>query len=332
MTSNAEPPLSGTDPPEMDSSDLGKRLPVFFGGLDEAVAPVQAQLDGERRLLEEQAAKLPDRLRSFFAGLAPAIDVARSAQAELDRRLATQFSTFGDFFHFIHKKENTLSRIFRSLLDPRGNHGQGRRFLDALLDEVRTSRRFGRAASSLDPAVPGVRPGTPPPPARDECRIHTEYSFVKKFKNKGRRGSIDIVIEWPRSKYWIGIENKPWAGEQEEQIREYFDALLDKMPPGASMAADSVLILYLSGTGADPTTAPADPVKRARCITMQYLATSDGPSVEGWLRRCRATCEAERIRWFLAELEDYIQRDPHFRSESELTQNEEESNDDEHPD
>ena len=155
---------------------------------------------------------------------------------------------------------------------------------------------------------------------------------MKKFKNKGRRGSIDIVIEWPASKYWIGIENKPWAGEQEEQIKEYLDALLDRVHSDASTAADSVLILYFSGTGAGPTTAPdEDRVKRARCITMPYVATSDGPSVEGWLRRCRATCEAERIRWFLAELEDYIQKDPHFRSESDLEQDEEESNDDQHP-
>ncbi len=328
---HAEPFVSGTDPTDTDSSDLGERLPVFFGGLDEAVAPVQERLDGERQLLERQAAELPDRLRSFFAGLAPAIEVAWSAQAELDRRLATQFSTFADFFHFIHKKENTLSRIFRSLLSPRGSHGQGRRFLDALSDEVRAS--MGRPSSSLGPHDDlGVRPETGPPPAHDDCQIYTEYDFTKKFKKKGRRGSIDIVIEWPASKYWIGIENKPWAAEQEEQIKEYFHALLDKVPPGKAPAADRVLVLYFSGNGADPTTAPKEPVKGARCITMSYLAASDGPSVEGWLRRCRTTCEAERIRWFLAELEDYIQRDPHFRTESELTQNEEESNDDEHPD
>lgn len=327
---HAEPFPSGTDPTDTDSSDLGERLPVFFGGLDEAVAPVQKRLDGERRLLETQAAELPDRLRSFFAGLAPAIEVARSAQAELDRRLATQFSTFADFFHFIHKKENTLSRVFASLLDPRGSHGQGCRFLDALSDEVRAS--MGRTPSSVCPEDPGVRPETAPPPAHDECQIHTEYGFTKKFAKKGRSGSIDIVIRWPASKYWIGIENKPWAAEQEEQIKEYFDALLDKVSSGEAIATDRVLVLYFSGNGACPTTAPEDPMKRARCITMPYLAASNGPSVEGWIRRCRATCEAERIRWFLAELEDYIQKDPHFRSEHELTPDEEESDDDEHPD
>lgn len=316
-------PVSG-----VDSSDLEKRLPAFFGGLDEAVAPVHERLDQQRQLLESQAAELPDRLRSFFAGLAPAIEVARSAQAELDRRLATQFSIFYDFFHFIHKKENTLSRIFGSLLDPKGSHGQGCRFLDALSDEVRAS--MGRSPSGLGTDGPGVSPKTAPPSARDDCRIHTEYGFPKKFKKKGSRGSIDIVIEWPGSKYWIGIENKPWASEQEQQIQEYFHALLDKVPRGEPIADDRVLILYFSGTGSHPTTATEDRVK-ARCITMPYLATSDRPSVEGWLRRCRATCEAERIRWFLAELEDYIQKDPHFRSESELEQDEEESNDDRHP-
>lgn len=304
----------------MESSPLDNRLTDFFGRLDGAVAQ-------SRRSLASQAEALRDRLRHFFAGLKPAIDVAHSAQAELDRRLATQFSIFDDFLHFIHKKENTLSLIFRNLLDPKGNHGQGRPFLDALLDEIRESMDHAKRRSGVDDQ--GAR-SIEMPSAHVDCRLYTEYGFVKKFTNKGDRGSIDIVIEWPASKYWIGIENKPWAGEQKEQIKEYFAALLDKVPSGPATATDKVLILYFSGKGTDPTTAPEEIEKRARCITMPYRVTPYAPSVEGWLRRCRATCEAERIRWFLAELEDYIQKDVRFRSESELEHRQEESNDEEH--
>ena len=73
-------------------------------------------------------------LQLFFAGLRPAVRIAQRAQAELDRRAATRFSLF-DFFH---ERETDLSRVFGSLLDPSGTHGQGDTFLRLFLDEVRT--------------------------------------------------------------------------------------------------------------------------------------------------------------------------------------------------
>lgn len=291
MTLSSQSGQDGIVASGLDSSRLEERLEKFFLGLCEVVAPVQDRL-------EEEAGALPDRLSLFFSGLAPAVEVASAAQAELDRRLATQFSVFDDFFHFIHKKENTLSRIFRTLLDPAGPHGQGTRFLNALLveveDAIRPAKHGDEDGSEDVRSAYGVLPSVDA-----ACRVHTEYGIRK---TDGERGSIDIVIEWPLSSYWIGIENKPRPGEQPRQIAEYLEALSRK--GGVS----KVLLLYFSGSGEDPTTLPTDEDMAARCITLPYRSGESGPSVEGWLRRCRQLCEAERVRWFLLEIEDHITR------------------------
>ena len=250
--------------------------------------------------MEDERRVLSDRLLGFFYGLAPAIEVAQAAQESIDLRLATRFSLFSDFFHFIHKKENALSRIFRGLLDPQGHHGQGSRFLEALFDEI------------------DVSDGAPPRSGFSRCRVHTEYAIRKPAVNQndytaeGRKGSIDIVVEWSHE-YWIGIENKPWAGEQPRQVSDYFKALRSEAqhfsaPLGTLAANERVLLLYLSGNGEAPSTLPDKPEEAARCITVPYRSESGQCSVLGWLRRCRERCEADRIRWYLLEIEDYIQR------------------------
>lgn len=286
---------------------------AFFEDLGVAVEPVVSRLAEDEEALRGYAeTTLPQELQAFFSGLEPAIEVARDAQAELDRRLATQWSVFPDFFYFIHKKENTLSRIFANLLDPRGGHGQGSRFLQALLDEAKPDYGGQRNASVRD--------------THSKCVVSTEYLI----RRKQGRGSIDIVLEWPDD-YRIGIENKPWAKEQDDpardkyQVRDYLDALLRL----ADYEKKRVLLLYFSGNGASPKSVP--PTQRDRCITMPYSATVGSPSVEGWLRRCRMVCEAERIRWFLAEIENYIQKEPRFNPEANLNNDQEETDGNQHP-
>ncbi len=259
-------------------------------------------MDTERQVLR-------DRLSVFFSGLAPAIDVARAAQERLDRRLATRFSVFDDFFYFIHKKENTLSRIFRSLLDPQGRHGQGSRFLDALLEEVSSS----------------IPENELPRTNLEECRVRTEYG-IKKTTRDGR-GSIDIVVEWPKSEYRIGIENKPWAGEQGGQVTDYVKALLRQTE--RSTGAKRVLFLYFSGSGEDPKTLTGETARAAHCLTVPYRSDLRQCSVQGWLRRCRTRCEADRIRWFLMEIDDYIERS--FRHAAVPTDSQEGKDEERHP-
>ena len=246
-------------------------LADFFTGLDSA-------LDRARRTHRAD-------LAAFFAGLGPVVAAARRAQAMLDLKIAPRFSVFlgprradDDF----KERETDLSRAFGGLLDPAGTHGQGDVFLRLFLCEIRRS---------LDDDLRGGFPCSD----TQECDVHLEYPT-----DKGR--SIDIVLKMPGNS-WIGIENKPWAKEQQNQIRDYMKDLQCKAEDGTAW------IVYMSGDGRDPTTAKClSGEERKRCLTMSYRSR-DGksPSVENWIRRCREQCEAERVRWFLKNFLEYVE-------------------------
>ena len=215
-------------------------------------------------------------LSSLFASLGTVVDIANQAQADLDRTAATKFSIF-DYFH---EKETDLSRIFAGLLEPTGGHGQGDRFLSLFLKEMpccrdEPSKRLRDVFRCVD---------------LHECKVHLEY-----MTNKGRR--IDIVLEI--ADRWIGIENKPWAGEQEEQLKDYIEDLQKK---------GTAWVLYLSGDGSEPTTRPDG--KAGNCCPTVPYRESDGKSssIENWVQQCWRECEAERVRWFLKDLLEYIQQ------------------------
>ncbi len=93
-------------------------------------------------------------------------------------------------FDLIRPNENALSRIISDLLNPLGDHGQGNLFLNVLL-------------ASLDLPRVGVRDVV-----SVSCEVQT-----------GARRRIDIVIETPA--VVLGIENKPWAAQQHDQLRDY---------------------------------------------------------------------------------------------------------------
>lgn len=225
-------------------------------------------------------------LKNFFASLSPAVDIATRAQAELDRIAATRFSVFGYF----RERETDLSRIFADLLNPSGSHGQGDSFLRIFAAEL--TRQGSKWSNKLGAILPNV--------SLDGCKPHLEF-----WTEKG--GRIDIVLEIPYEEkcdvFLLGIENKPWADEQEGQLTDYLDTLLKETPKNARM-------LYFSGDGSGPSDKAwkgSDDDNRKLCLTVPYRQNSDEhPSLENWIQQCREQCEAERVRWFLKDLLEYI--------------------------
>lgn len=213
-----------------------------------------------------------DELTSFFSDLGPAVDIAKQAQEEMDWRAATRFSIF-DYFRV---RETDLSRIFAGLLDPSGTHGQGDRFLSLFLKET----------------LPEY---SPPRTFTSAKMVHIEYATHERRK-------IDIVLEMPDN-HWIGIENKPWAEEQKEQVKAYLEYLQSRVKRSGTAG-----ILYLSGNGRDPKTLPTDPELKKFCWTVSYRKNDTRSSLENWIEQCWRECEAERVRWFLKDLLKYIQQ------------------------
>ena len=232
---------------------------VFFADLDQKINGTVTDHEAE--------------LANFFAGLGPVVNIAKRAQAELDRTAATKFSVFNYFKQAATNRirEIHLSRVFGGLLDPVGAHGQGDRFLRLLLAEVHLED-FLRLCLQ-------------------KSKVHLEHPT-----DKGRM--IDIALEIPDTR-WIGIENKPWAEEGEKQVKHYLEYLQNKDA--------NAWMLYLSGNGSHPESLQG--YGNTNYLTVPYRADgSESPSVENWIRRCQEVCEAERVRWFLKDLLEYIQR------------------------
>ncbi len=230
-----------------------------------------------------------DELTGFFSGLGTAVDIAKRTQEELDRIAATQFSVFSYF----RPVETNLSRIFVDLLRPSGSHGQGDLFLRLFLDGLKDTDGLSKGMiSSL--SSHNLR----------ECKVHREFP-TQAYRDKAP-GRIDIVLKMPDN-VWIGIENKPWAEDQDQQIKFYLEDLRER---------GTGLMLYLSKDGNNPAEWPnLDDEARDCCLTVPYRRGNNGrPSLEHWIEKCRERCEAEVVRWFLKDLLHFIRREFVFRA------------------
>ncbi len=229
-----------------------------------------ANLAAVREAEEKDEAEHRAGLRAFFAGLAPAVAVAVQAQKVLDRVAATNFSVF----RYFKENENLVSGIFADLLRPEGSHGQGTTFLRLFLQEIDRGhrpafRRHGDYGSL------------------ERCAVYREY------RTSGG-GRIDIVLKLEDK--WIGVENKPWARERCDQLQDYLEDLREK--------DDKACVLYLSGRGDDAKTIQDE----SHYLTIPYGRTKNGPSVAHWVAECHRSCDAEKVRWFLKDLHEYIVR------------------------
>ena len=215
-------------------------------------------------------------LTGFFAGLRPVVRVARQTQAQLDRFAATRFS----IFRYFNSGELDLSRIFADLLDPAGAHGQGDRFLRVFLEQ------FQELAFEFPTSGPL------------KCGVHLEFPT----RTGTARRRIDIVLQMPDD-LWIGIENKPFADDEEAQIADYLEDLESR---GQSW------MLYFSGNGRDPSEKSLGHLASLtprRWLTVPYRdETVEQHSIEAWIHQCREKCEAERVRWFLMDLLEYVRK------------------------
>ena len=143
----------------------------------------------------------------------------------------------------IAHKEVIICRVLADLMNPQGKHGQGSRYL----------KLFWKAIK-----LPGSIALNP-----DHTRVTTEHST-----DKNRR--IDIVLE--DGKIFVPIEVKIRAGDQPNQIADYFECAQPKN------GGVEVPVLYLTLDGHEP--ADAEKVKG------KYVKLSFKDNVLPWLEAC----------------------------------------------
>jgi hypothetical protein len=145
-------------------------------------------------------------------------------------------------------KEVQMCRILAELLDPKGRHGKGSLYLNLFWKTV--SPKLPDVLKTLD---------------FDAARVSTEYSI-----DAMRR--IDITIESGR--VFVPIEVKIWAGDQPNQIHDYFVFTRDNKNGGASIP-----ILYLTLDGHRPTPMSARNAD-------EYITLSFKDDIIPWLEKC----------------------------------------------
>jgi hypothetical protein len=210
-----------------------------------------------------------EQLQGFFDTIGTISRVATNAQRRLDRELATGFNATT----LLQPKELRLSDTIACLLDPAAAHGQECVFLDEFITMFN---------------VHGV------PADRRNCRVAREEAH------------LDVLIEIGSIKpFGIGIENKPWAGDGANQVSGYCD-YLERHFRGQWWFG------YLSGNGLPPSEYSIEPSKReclelnGRFRTIPFARSPDELSIEDWLTGCVKVCKAERVRWFLRDMLDYV--------------------------
>lgn len=193
---------------------------------------------------------------------------------EARNRFADQLAPEFRIFDYLRTDEMGLSRCFAALLAPKGTHGQGSVFLQAFLEALGVSEKW---------------------PDLSHCEVATERQA-----NGMRR--IDIFLEFPNG--IIGIENKPWACDQVNQLADYANFLRtfseerkkqnwlliflsDRDPSEESISKDHLLKLHANGN----------------FIHFDYAETSV------WLETCAAKARNGTVRVFVEELAKFIRTD-----------------------
>ncbi|HHW43585.1 MAG TPA: PD-(D/E)XK nuclease family protein [Desulfotomaculum sp.] len=220
--------------------------------------------------------ELETKMGNFLSGLGFRLEIFRTAKKKLDVYLASDFNVFD----LIAPDENRLSDIIADLLDPAGKHGQGNTFLIEFLKII--------GCETIDNI--------------DKCKIKRE-EIAYYLSKPGRR--IDITIDF--NNFGIGIENKPWAEEQKDQIKDYCRHLESKYK-------DKFCLIYLSGNGNKPQSIRSgewqnlEQQGKAKAISYPH-------KFKEWLESCYKECKSEKIRWFLQDFVNYVERN--FRIENE---------------
>ncbi len=193
----------------------------------------------------------------------------REARNRFSPQLAPEFR----IFNYLRTDEMGVSRCIADLLDSNGAHGQGRVFLDIFLKEIGSASAWATTA--------------------EDCQVMTE-----KQANGQRR--IDIYLDFQRVGV-IGIENKPWAGDQDRQLADY--AAYIKKEAGNK----KWLLVYLSNR--DPSEESITTSEREVLEESKQFVRLTYENIIEWLEDCACKSKALVVRVFIEELAKFIRMD-----------------------
>ena len=230
-------------------------------------------------------------LDSFFVRLKPNLDASKHIDHELNRELAHHFN----FMDYLRDDELGISRIIADLLNPHAKHGQGIMFLRLLLHQLKFEEPWLKA--DLDRAT-----------------VTTEETI-----ERNRRIDICVHIPSKAGEFCIAIENKPFTGDQLDQVQDYISHLRRNFKNSRRR------LIFLSGDGRPPSN---ESLKRSELevmpdnsefLILAYSRSHFDVTLENdefkrfrasttlveWLAKCHQVCHADKLRVFLRDVETY---------------------------
>jgi len=219
-------------------------------------------------------------LDNFFRKARVEYNTYIKIKRELDRYLSTDFN----FIDIIAPDELRISYILSLLLDPNGVHGQGSIFLEIFLDKLGK-----KGISNIFSA---------------EIFREKTTDLLEEGKQNRR---IDIYINVDG--FVIAIENKPWAGEQEDQMEDYF-RYLEKLKNRGGIR--DFRLVYLHGTGEKPHSISKETIDNNKD---KFKFESYSGLLIPWLKECYRECESQKVRFFIKDFIIWIERN--FKESSE---------------
>ena len=153
-----------------------------------------------------------NQAKSLISKVDTVLEIGSEFRASYNERYALDF----DPLQLFKIDENKLSQLLVFLLNPKESHGQNDRFLKVFIDQIFPQYQLDVGAF--------------------------EYIEYKESTEDNRR--LDIVISF--NNIVIGIENKIWAVDQPNQLRDYHQALLNK-------GKKHTLLIYLTPYGKEPS-------------------------------------------------------------------------------
>ena len=188
---------------------------------------------------------------------------------QINQELGSAFSVF----QYINFNEVNMSTIFKDLLDPKGTHGQGALFLNKFISLLEIEK----------------------PVLCERFSIITEA--LTSHLNSNRR--IDILLNWG-NKFAIGIENKPYAIDQENQLSDYSKHLSKEFN-------DNYVLVFISNRPPDMSSIEKD---MTESLTKQkkfiHLSFND---IIIWLETSKGKVESQKIIYYIEDLIAQIKMD-----------------------
>lgn len=202
------------------------------------------------------------RCKTLLDGVAFRLGTLNEARKRFSSQLAPDFN----LFDYLRSDEMGVSRVIADILDPNGPHGQGGAFLQAFADMLKKEWVSSRSTA-----------------------VTTEHQA-----NGMRR--IDVVLSSDVG--IIGIENKPWARDQLNQLSDYAEHL--------ELQANSRewLLIYIANQDPQDKSISNKSLleleRKGKFVRLGFHELAD------WVEDCAATSKALTVRVFMEEFAKFL--------------------------